>query len=359
MMTVIEQRPARLPLTLACDSLGLNRSSVYAWRRRIDSKGEVAPPRRSRKTASQPSALSEQERQRVIDTLHDEAFVDQPPAQVYHSLLEQGTYLCSISTMQRLLRQQRENGERRQQRPAQHHAVPRLVARAPNEVWSWDVTKLPLLQRGIYLSLYVVLDLFSRFVVAWMVSTKENSSLAKQLIGEAASRYEIEPGQLTLHQDRGSPMIAHGYLEEMMALDITCSHSRPRVSNDNPFSESQFKTQKYQPDYPGRFDDVAHARRWCEDYFRWYNGEHHHSGLAGFTPEQVFTGRYREVAKIKQQALDAQFAKHPERFVKGRPNIKLPPEYVAINPLKDDEGQLITDRVNFPTLTAAGYQPEK
>jgi len=355
-MTVIEQRPTRMPLTLACHSLGLNRSSVYAWRKRLEQQDSMAP-RRSRQQAPQPRALSEQEREQVIATLHDDVFVDQPPAQVYHALLEQGICLCSISTMHRLLHQQDENGERRQQRPAQHHAVPRLVARAPNEVWTWDVTKLPLRQRGVYLSLYVVLDLFSRFVVAWMVSTKENSALAKQLISEAASRYDIKPGQLTLHQDRGSPMIARGYLEEMMALDITCSHSRPRVSNDNPFSESQFKTLKYQPDYPGRFDDVAQARQWCETYFQWYNGQHHHSGLAGFTPEQVFTGQYREVAAIKQRALDARFARNPERFVKGRPTVKLPPDHVAINPLKDDDGQLITDRVNFPTLTAAGYKP--
>ena len=356
MTLVIEQRPERLPLTAACQALGLNRSSVYAWRKRHE-QGD-SEPRRSRQEAPQPRALSAQEREKVLNTLHSEAFVDQPPAQVYHHLLEQGTYLCSISTMHRLLRQQRENGERRQQRPAQHHAIPRLVAHAPNEVWSWDVTKLPLVQRGVYLSLYVVLDLYSRFVVAWMVSTKENSALATQLMTETAARYNIEPGQLTLHQDRGSPMIAHGYLEEMMALDITCSHSRPRVSNDNPFSESQFKTQKYQPDYPGRFDDVAHAQRWCGAYFRWYNGDHHHSGLAGFTPEQVFTGRYLEVAAQKQQALDAQYARNPERFVNGRPKVNLPPDHVAINPLHDDDGQLIIDRVNFPTLTAAGYQPE-
>jgi len=353
MNTVIKQRPDRLPLSTACQVLGLNRSSVYAWRRRMAQK---APPRRSRKEAPQPRALSEQERARVIETLHSEPFRDQPPAEVYQRLLEQDQYLCSISTMHRLLRQQKENGERRQQRPAQHNAIPRLVAYAPNEVWSWDITKLPLRRRGVYLSLYVVLDLFSRFVVAWMLSKKENSALSRQLMNDAVARYAIEPGQLTLHQDRGSPMIAHGYLEDMMELDITCSHSRPRVSNDNPFSESQFRTQKYQLDYPGRFSHVSHARGWCKDYFDWYNYQHHHSGLAGFTPEQVFTGRYREVAKQKQQVLDGRFAQNPERFVQGRPIVKLPPKWVAINPLLDDEGELITDHVNFPTLTAAGHK---
>lgn len=151
-------------------------------------------------------------------------------------------------------------------------------------------------------------------------------------------------------------MIAHGYLDLMRTLDVTCSHSRPRVSNDNAFSESQFKTQKYQPDYPGRFEHPAHARRWCEDYFDWYNFKHHHSGLAGFTPEQVFTGRYHEVAKDKQRALDKRYQKNPERFVMGRPLVTMPPTTVAINPITlNDENDILTDRVNFPTLAAAGY----
>ena len=225
----------------------------------------------SRQYAVQPRALSAEERATVIDTLHSEPYCDQPPAEVYHRLLEQEQYLCSVSTMHRLLRSVQETGDRRNQRPAQHHAIPRLLATGPHDVWTWDITKLPLVRRGIYLSLYVVLDLFSRFVVAWMVSRKENSALAKQLMDEATARYGIEPGQLTIHQDRGSPMIAHGYLDLMRELDVTCSHSRPRVSNDNAFSESQFKTQKYQPDYPGRFDTMAHARHWCEGYFHWYN----------------------------------------------------------------------------------------
>jgi len=353
MNTVLAQRPARLPLTRACHALGLNRSTVYAHQKRA---ANDEPPRRSRKLSVQPRALSAQERAGVVKTLHSEPYCDQPPAEVYQRLLEQGQYLCSVSTMHRILRGLGENGDRRQQRPAQHHAVPRLLASAPHDVWTWDITKLPLVRRGIYLSLYVVLDLFSRFVVAWMVSRKENSALSKQLMDEATARYGIAPGQLTLHQDRGSPMIAHGYLDLMRELDVTCSHSRPRVSNDNPFSESQFKTQKYQPDYPGRFTDVSHARRWCEAYFDWYNFEHHHSGLAGFTPEQVFTGRYPEVARQKQRALDASYQRNPERFVWGLPSVPMPPKTVAINPVvPSDDGSVDGDRVNFPTLSAAGY----
>ena len=353
MNTVLEQRPDGLPMMQACQALALNRSTLYARRHRA---ANDVPVNHSRLHAVQPRALSAQERTTVIDTLHSEAYSDQPPAEVYQSLLEQERYLCSVSTMHRLLRSLRETGERRHQRPAQHHAIPRLLATAPNEVWSWDITKLPLVCRGIYLSLYVVLDLFSRFVVAWMVSVKENSALSSQLMDEATARYDIAPGQLTIHQDRGSPMIAHGYLELMQSLDVTCSHSRPRVSNDNAFSESQFKTQKYQPDYPGRFDHPAHARNWCEDYFDWYNFKHHHSGLAGFTPEQVFTGRYLDVAINKQQALDACYARNPERFVKGPPTVAMPPASVAINPIvPGEDGVIIDDRVNFPTLTAAGY----
>lgn len=353
MNTVIEQRPERLPMTLACGALGLNRSSVY---RRRKCALDAHPSRRSRKGVMQPRALNKQEREHVIETLHSTPYRDQPPAEVYQRLLEKDQYLCSVSTMHRLLRKQGENGERRAQRAAQHNAIPRLLAFAPNEVWTWDITKLPLVRRGIYLSLYVVLDLFSRFVVAWMISKKENSALSEQLMNEAIARYGVVPGQLTLHQDRGSPMIAHGYLERIMELDVTCSHSRPRVSNDNPFSESQFKTQKYQPDYPGRFDSITHARRWCEDYFRWYNFEHHHSGLSGFTPEQVFTGRYKAVAEQKQRVLDERYEQNPERFVKGRPEVKLPPKFVAINPiLAEDSDQVLADRVNFPTLSAAGY----
>ncbi len=353
MNAVLGQGSEAVPLARACHVLGLNRSTVYARQKRA---ANADPPRHSRKHSVQPRALRAQERATVIETLHSAPYRDQPPTEVYQRLLEQEQYLCSVSTMHRLLRGLRENGERQQQRPAQHHAVPRLLAKAPHDVWTWDITKLPLIRRGIYLSLYVVLDLFSRFVVAWMVSLKENSALSKQLMDEATARYGIEPGQLTLHQDRGSPMIAHGYLDLLRDLDVTCSHSRPRVSNDNPFSESQFKTQKYQPDYPGRFTDVSHARRWCERYFGWCNVEHHHSGLAGFTPQQVFTGCYHEVARQTQRALDARYEHHPERFVHGQPTVTMPPKTVAINPIAEaGEDSMIDTRVNFPTLTAAGY----
>jgi putative transposase len=333
--------------------LNLNRNTVNAhqWRAANDE-----PPKRCRKSSVQPKALTAEEREIVVSTLNGEDFADQSPKEVYQRLLENGQYLCLVSTMYRLQRELGESGERRQQRPAQHHAIPRLVATRPHEVWTWDIIKLALIRRDVYLSLYVVLDLFSRYIVSWMLSYKENSALANQLMNETVERYQIAPGQLTLHQDRGSPITAHDYLDQMMELDVTCSHSRPRVSNDNPFSESQFKTQTYQPDYSGRFNDIHHTRLWTEEYVTWYNTEHHHSGLAGFTPEQVFTGQYHKIAQTKQLALDSVYQNHPERFVKGRPIVPMPTETVAINPITpSNDGEYVDDRVNFPTLTAAGY----
>lgn len=351
MNAVLQQRPDRLPMALACQALALNRSTVYAHHRR---RPTDQPARTSRVGSAQPRALSPAQRQEVLDVLHSEEFCDQPPFEVYCELLERGRYLCSSSSMHRYLRAQACTGERRNQRPAQHHAVPRLEAKAPNQVWTWDITKLPLTTRGVYLSLYVILDLFSRFALAWMVSRKENSALAQQLVGEASTRYRIEAGQLTLHQDRGSPMIAHSFLDLLGEHGITGSHSRPRVSNDNPFSESQFKTAKYQPDYPGRFDSSAHAQRWFDSYFEWYNFKHHHSALAGFTPAQVFTGQQHQVAATRQAALDEMYQKHPERFVAGPPRTSMPPSVVAINPVtQDDIERGISTTVNFPTLLAA------
>ena len=346
MNVVINERPAHIPLQAACRALGLNRASVYARRR-----GAKSEPVRSRQDAPQPRALSVQEREHIVTTLSSAEFCNQPPVEIYQTLLERGEHLCSVSTLHRLLRQRGENGERRNQRTAQHHAILRLVAAAPNQVWTWDCSKLPTRARGAYLTLYVVLDLFSRFVVAWMVSMKENSALAQQLMVEATARYGINAGRLTIHQDRGAPMTANRYIDLLSEMGIVLSHSRPRVSNDNAFSEAQFKTQKYQPDYPGLFEHTAHARTWCESYFDWYNFDHHHAGLAGYTPEQVFTGRYHDVAARKQCALDARYAQNPERFVKGPPRVALPPTRVEINPVTPEQIEAGADTaVNFPTL---------
>lgn len=335
----------------ACDVLDICRNSLRAARARVGFCGPVSPLGRRRHTSRQPRALSAQQRSKVQEILTDDQHCDQPPVQVYHSLLERGVYLCSISTMQRLLRANNLSGERRQQRPANPQPIPRLQATGPNQVWTWDIAKLPTKQRGQYLSLYVVMDLFSRYIVAWMLSRKENSALSSQLIAEAHKRYDIAPDRLILHQDRGVPMTAHCYLDLLAELSITASHSRPRVSNDNAMSESQFKTMKYQPDYPRRFDSYGHAMRWCDDYVRWYNENHHHSNLAGFTPHQVFSGKHLEIATVRQLALDDAYARHPERFTKGRPIVKMPPAAVFINPVPADADQATIEKgVNFPTL---------
>lgn len=354
MNSLLEERPERVSLRAGCEALGLPRASLYRYLARRQPQPEKANTTPPQVTVRPPpgNGLAAEERADVLATLNSPRFADQPPAEVYATLLSEGVYLCSVSTMYRLLREVGQTGERRPQRVPQRHAMPRLKATRPNEVWTWDISKLPSVQRGVYWSLYVVLDLFSRFIVAWMVSRKENSALAKQLFQEAASRYGIALGQLTLHQDRGAPMTARGYLDLMAELGITCSHARPRVSNDNAFSESQFKTVKQQPDYPGRFESVSYAREWFSSYGNWYNFHHQHSGLAYFTPEQVFTGRVSEIAAIRQAALQAAYEANPRRFINGAPKVKLPPKEVWINPVHPDEdsGSIM---VNFPTLPAA------
>jgi putative transposase len=327
MSAVIIARDPLIPLQHACAALGMPRAS---WYRHIKSK--ITPTPKTRRCS--PRRLSDAERQAVLAVLHEPRFADQPPAQVYAKLLDQGRYLCSVRTMHRLLSEAGESGERRVQRAKCSHRVPRLVANAPNIVWSWDITKLATWTRGVFLSLYVVLDLYSRYVVAWMVAGRENSALAKQLLAEAITRHAIEPGQLHVHQDRGAPMTAHGFVDLLSELGVDPSHSRPRVSNDNAFSEAQFKTLKYQPDFPGRFCDLEQARAWCAEFFDWYNDHHQHSALALFTPADVFHGRIDELLATRQAGLDAAYAAHPQRFVRGCPSAARPPAVVAINPLE-------------------------
>lgn len=335
-----------------CQTLAINRSTFRQCRKQGTFVGPPTPRKRHPQSVN---ALSDQKRDRVLSTLNSDEFHDQPPSQVYFTLLSRGEYLCSVSTMHRLLRAENQCGERRHQRTPQRHAVPRLHAQKPNEVWTWDITKLATKQRGIYLSLYVVMDLFSRFIVSWMISHKENSALASQLIQQASERYDIAPGQLTLHQDRGSPMTAHGYLDLLGELAITASHSRSRVSNDNAMSEANFKTMKYQPDYPRRFQDIQHAQTWCRDYVEWYNYDHHHSALAGFTPAEVFTGDYQVIAHKRQLALNEAYRQHPNRFMGGKPKVSMPPSDVFINPVPDetDDQAVKTSDVNFPTFRRA------
>ncbi len=314
-------------MVTACRALGLSRASVYRHR-----KPAVAAAPRPR--AAPARALAPSERERVLATLHEDRFVDRAPASVYAILLEEDAYLCSIRTMYRILDEASEVAERRPQRRHPHHEAPHLVAAAPNQIWSWDITRLPGPCKWTSYALYVVLDVFSRYVVAWMVARRETAALAKRLIGSACQKQGIQPGQITLHQDRGAPMKAKTFTQLLVDLDILASYSRPRVSDDNPYSESHFKTFKYAPSYPGRFRDPAEARQYCRAFFPFYNTQHRHSGLGLLTPEAVHHGRADEIQQARQCTLDAAYAAHPERFVGGPPKPPQIPTEVWINRLE-------------------------
>lgn len=315
-------------MTRACQAVGLSRATAY---RRLRPPPPASAERRTGRRSMR--RLSDAERTEVLAVLDSERFIDQPPREVYAALLSEGVYHCSWRTMYRVLAERGPVRERRAHRAPANHPIPRLIADAPNQVWTWDISKLATFQAGVFLNLYVVLDLFSRYVVAWMLAEHENSALAKQLFAEAIARYDIEPGKLLVHMDRGAPMTSHGFAGLLGELGVERSHSRPRVSNDNAFSESHFHTLKYQPDYPGRFLDVHQARRWLAEFFAWYNDGHHHEGLALFTPAQVYFGRVEGIATQRQAALRAAYEAHPERFVHGPPAVRLPPERVLLNPL--------------------------
>ncbi len=240
--------------------------------------------------------------------------------------------LASISTFYRLLQRRGEAAPRRLQRPPQTHARPQLVATAPNQVWTWDITKLPTVVRGVSLNLYLVLDLYSRFLVGWMISRKENAGLAKHLFSRILQALAVPKHTLIVHQDRGSPMTAHTFADLLSSFGVARSHSRPRTSNDNAFSESQIKTLKYAPDYPGRFHDDEHARTWTRHFVDHYNHHRPHEGIALFTPANLFLGHVDEILRVRQQALDHHYALHPERYPRGRPTATPPPTQVSINP---------------------------
>lgn len=325
MESIEELDDPRVAIKAACGALGVSRASLYR-RTALPTppSGKPRPPNHRR--------IPDDERQKVIDVLNSDEFVDQPPREVYATLLSLGVYLVSIRTMYRILAERSQVRERREQKPRKPRAVPRVSATAPNQVWTWDITKLATTQ-GHFLSLYVILDLFSRYVVGWMVAEAESRHLAKQLFKETIERHGIGPGQVVVHADRGSTMRSNTLAQLFADLGVTRSFNRPRVSNDNPFSESQFKTLKYQPDYPGRFDSLLDARGWLQAFFSWHNDKHHHVGLALYTPADVFHGRVDAVAGKRQGALDAAYATNPQRFINGPPTARRPPEVVAINPL--------------------------
>jgi putative transposase len=305
-----------------------------------------------------PRRLGDLERQALLDMLHSDEFVDQPPPEVYARLLSRGVYLASIRTMYRVLAASGESGERRAQRGPMKHAKPTLLATAPNQVWTWDITKLRGPLQGVFYCLYAVLDLFSRMTVGWLLAERESAELAEHLFTETVERHGVARGTLTVHADRGSAMRSEGLAQLLGSLGVVRSFSRPHVSDDNAFSESQFKTLKYQPDYPERFTSLAHARAWCQEFFTWYNDHHQHSGLALFTPADVFYGRVEEVAARRQVALDNAYAQHSERFPNGPPIVHRPPTSVAINPLSVDDPDGASEATTPTATTLPTMAPE-
>jgi putative transposase len=259
------------------------------------------------------------ERQALLDILHSQRFVDQAPAEVYATLLDEGVYLASISTMYRVLRAEGEVAERRRQATHPPTVKPELVADAPNRVWSWDLTKLLGPAKWTYYYLYTILDIYSRYAVGWMVAERESAALAERLLDQTIAKQHVGNGQLAIHADRGSSMASKQVAQLLADLGVTKSHSRPHISNDNPYSESQFKTLKYRPQFPDRFGSIQDTRAFCQHFFGWYNFAHHHSGIGLLVPADVHYGRAEQVHGARAEILTAAYAAHPERFVRKPP----------------------------------------
>jgi putative transposase len=309
----------------ACQALCMPRASYYRDVRKTSS------PTVSASRPSPARALRPAERDAVLARLHEERFQDRSPAAVYATLLDEGKYHCSIRTMYRLLDEHGEVRERRDQLTHPPYQKPELMATAPNQLWSWDITKLLGPAKWTYFYLYCLLDVFSRYVTGWMVAYRESSELAKRLIEESCKKQHIQPGQLTLHADRGTSMSSKPVAFLLADLGVTKTHSRPHVSNDNPYSESQFRTLKYRPEFPDRFGCIQDSRAFSQGFFRWYNEEHRHSGLGLLTPAMVHYGQAENILRQRQEVLDVAYQLHPERFVRSAPKPPALPSEVWIN----------------------------
>lgn len=331
MIQTAEQLAQTVGVSTACSALQVPRSSLYRTRPRPRSWS----PRPVRRIAP-PRALRPEERIQVRDTLNRVRFQDQAPRQVWARLLDEGIYLCGWRTMYRILDTYEEVRERRHQLRHPTYTKPELLATAPNQLWSWDITKLRGPMKWAYYYLYVILDVFSRYVVGWMIAEQESKGLAETLIETSCQRQGISREQLTLHADRGSAMIAQSVAQLLSDLGVTPSHSRPHVPDDNPYSEAHFKTLKYQPDFPERFGSLADARAWARTFFSWYNEEHYHTGLGLLTPAMVHYGQAETHQAQRQQVLQAAYAAHPERFVGGQPKVPPLPPAVWINQPKKE-----------------------
>jgi len=333
-------------LQRACQAMGVSRASVY--RRRCPTPKDLTSS-----GASSPRALSVLQRSEVRDLLNSERFMDQAPREVYATLLDEGEYLCSVRTMYRILGEEKAVRERRNQLRHPNYKKPELLATGPNQVWSWDITKLLGPQKWTYYYLYVILDIYSRYVVGWMLATRESTDLASRLIRETVEKQGVVEDQLTIHSDRGPSMASHGVAQLLASLGVTKSHSRPHVSNDNPFSESQFKTMKYRPEFPDRFGGYEDALGLCRSFFKWYNDEHYHSGIGLLRPSVLHYGQAEKVIADRADVLQSAYAKHPERFVHGCPKPQALPTAVWINPPKIEAGD--DDKKRLPET----YCPQK
>jgi putative transposase len=331
-MAAVTELATAVGTRAACRALLAPRASYYRERRAASSPAVTAlRPRAGR-------ALSPEERKTVLDHLHGERFQDRSPAAVYATLLDEGEYHCSIRTMYRLLEQRGESRERRDQLTHPPYQKPELLATAPNQLWSWDITKLLGPAKWTYFYLYVILDVFSRYVTGWMVAHRESAELAKRLIEESCAKQNIQPGQLTLHADRGTSMSSKPVAFLLADLGVTKTHSRPHVCDDNPYSESHFRTLKYRPEFPDRFGCIQDSRAFSQGFFRWYNQEHRHSGLGLLTPAMVHYHQTALILEQRQAVLDTAYRLHPERFVRQAPKPLSVPTEVWINkPFNPDE----------------------
>ena len=330
MIQAVNDLAPRTGITTACQALDMPRSSFYRAQPPVAPRATAQSSRRLRS----PRALTATEKETVRTVLNSERFQDQAPREVYATLLDEARYLCSWRTMYRILAENQPVRERRNQLQHPIYAKPELLTTHANQLWSWDITKLRGSVTWTYYYLYVILDVYSRYVVGWMIAERESEELAQELIRATCSKQGIQPGQLTLHADNGSAMIAKSVAQLLIDLDVVKSHSRPHVSDDNPYSEAQFKTLKYRPDYPERFGCLLDARTWAQAFFAWYNQAHHHTGLALLTPAVVHHGQAETVLQKQQQVLTAAYATHPERFVKHLPVPTQLPVAVWINPPK-------------------------
>ena len=313
-------------------AMGLWRGAPARQQARSHRRTLVGPPAPRTPRPCPPLAFDAQERQTLLDTLNSERFADTAPAAVHATLLDEGTYIGSVRTMYRLLASSGASRERRNQLTHPAYTKPELLAVAPNQVWSWDITKLKGPAKWTCFHLYVILDIFSRFVVGWLIAPRECSDLAQQLIADTVARHDVEPGMLTLHADRGAAMRSKPVASLLVDLDVAKSHSRPHVSDDNPYSESQFKTMKYRPDFPDRFGCIEDARSHCQAFFPWYNAEHCHSGIGYMSPHSVHYGLATDMRVIRQATLDAAFLANPNRFKNKRPQLPPMPTAAWINP---------------------------